>query len=84
MARVITVGAAQLGPIARDEPRSSAVERMVVLLRQAKERGCDLAVFPELALTCPSSKPHPPTLAVRLQTCNVTISCTRTPATVSL
>jgi predicted amidohydrolase len=51
MARVITVGAAQLGPIARDEPRSSAVERMVALLRQAKERGCDLVVFPELALT---------------------------------
>ncbi len=51
MARIITVGAAQLGPIARDEPRSSAVERMVVLLRQAKERGCGLVVFPELALT---------------------------------
>ncbi len=28
MARIITVGAAQLGPIARDEPRSSVVARL--------------------------------------------------------
>lgn len=51
MTRVITVGAAQLGPIARDEPRTSAVARMVTLLRSAHTRGCDLVVFPELALT---------------------------------
>ena len=51
MARIITVGAAQLGPIARDEPRSSAVARMLDLLRQARARGCGLVVFPELALT---------------------------------
>jgi len=51
MARIITVGAAQLGPIARDESRSSAVARMLDLLRQAHARGCGLVVFPELALT---------------------------------
>ena len=49
--RVLTVGAAQLGPIARDEPRSSAVARMVALMRKAKARGCGFVVFPELALT---------------------------------
>jgi predicted amidohydrolase len=51
MTRVLTVAAAQLGPIARDEPRASAVRRMIALMRQAKVRGADLVVFPELALT---------------------------------
>ncbi len=51
MPRVITVGAAQLGPIARNEPRAQVVERMLALLNQAKAHGCDLIVFPELALT---------------------------------
>ena len=51
MARTIMVGAAQMGPIARDEPRSSAVARMVALMESAQQRGCDLIVFPELALT---------------------------------
>ncbi|HWO05038.1 MAG TPA: nitrilase-related carbon-nitrogen hydrolase, partial [Methylomirabilota bacterium] len=51
MSRVITVGAAQLGPIARRESRSDVVKRLVSLLGQAHARGCDLVVFPELALT---------------------------------
>ncbi len=51
MAREIIVGAAQLGPIAREETRSQVVERLIRLLRQAKEQGCDLVVYPELALT---------------------------------
>jgi predicted amidohydrolase len=51
MPRIVTVGAAQLGPIQRDEGRAVAVERMVALLNQAHEKGCDLVVFPELALT---------------------------------
>ncbi|MEQ9334556.1 N-carbamoyl-D-amino-acid hydrolase [Thalassobaculum sp.] len=49
--RIITVGAAQLGPIARDESRARVVERLIALLRRAKDRGCGLVVFPELALT---------------------------------
>ena len=40
-----------MGGIARDEPRSSAVERLVALLEEGASRGCDLVVFPELALT---------------------------------
>ena len=51
MARIVTVGAAQLGPIAREEPRAQVVERLLALLRQAKDAGCDLVVYPELALT---------------------------------
>jgi N-carbamoyl-D-amino-acid hydrolase len=49
--RVITVGAAQLGPIQKAEPRSVAVERMVRLMEQGHRRGVELVVFPELALT---------------------------------
>jgi predicted amidohydrolase len=51
MTRVITVGAAQLGPIARREGRGLVVKRLLDLLGQAQGRGCDLVVFPELALT---------------------------------
>jgi predicted amidohydrolase len=51
MSRIIIVGAAQLGPIQREESRASAVARMIALMRQAKDHGCDLVVFPEAALT---------------------------------
>ena len=51
MTRIVTVGAAQLGPIARSETRRQVVERMLELMRQAKGHGCDLVVYPELALT---------------------------------
>ncbi len=51
MSRNITVGAAQSGPIARSENREKVVKRLVSLMRQAKDRGCDLVVYPELALT---------------------------------
>ena len=49
--RLINVGAAQLGPIARYETRAKVVERLIALLHQAADRGCDVVVFPELALT---------------------------------
>jgi N-carbamoyl-D-amino-acid hydrolase len=49
--RHLVLGAAQLGPIARDEPRARVVSRMIDLMRQAKARGCQLVAFPELALT---------------------------------
>jgi predicted amidohydrolase len=51
MTRIVTVGAAQLGPIARDEPRKEVVERLIALLDQGAAAGCDLVVYPELALT---------------------------------
>ena len=40
-----------MGPIARKDSRQQVVQRIVRLLTEAKSRGCDLAVFPELALT---------------------------------
>ncbi len=51
MSRIVTVGAAQLGPISRTESRAQAVDRMIALLRQAAAHGCELVVFPECALT---------------------------------
>jgi len=51
MSRIITVGAAQLGPIQKEHTKTSAVERLIALMRQASANGCDLVVFPELALT---------------------------------
>lgn len=51
MNRIVTVGAAQLGPIARSDNRATVVNRLLDLMGKAKDRGCDLIVFPELALT---------------------------------
>ncbi len=51
MSRTITVAAAQLGPIARDEPRASAVARMIAMMCEAKKKGAEVVVYPELALT---------------------------------
>ena len=49
--RQVTVGAAQLGPIQKADGRQEVVARMVALLTEAAGKGCDLVVFPELALT---------------------------------
>ena len=49
--RELTVAAAQMGPVARDEPRTHVVGRLIELMRAAHARGADLVVFPELALT---------------------------------
>jgi predicted amidohydrolase len=51
MARIVTVGAAQLGPINRSDSREAVVARMLALLAKAAESACDLVVYPELALT---------------------------------
>ena len=51
MTRSLPLAVAQLGPIARDEPRASAVKRMIALLHKADDAGSKLVVFPELALT---------------------------------
>lgn len=51
MSRILKTAAAQLGPISRDEPRSSSVNRMIELMREAKALGAQVVVFPELALT---------------------------------
>jgi N-carbamoyl-D-amino-acid hydrolase len=49
--RMIKVAAAQLGPIQRAETRQAVVARMLALLQQAAAQGCDLILYPELALT---------------------------------
>ena len=51
MSRIVTVGAAQMGPIQKNHTRKEVVERLITLLRQGHQAGCDLVVFPELALT---------------------------------
>jgi N-carbamoyl-D-amino-acid hydrolase len=51
MTRIVTVGAAQLGPVRRTDTREAVVERLLALLHDGHEAGCDLVVFPELALT---------------------------------
>jgi predicted amidohydrolase len=47
--RNIKMAAAQLGPIQKADTRQAVVARMLDLVRQAE--GCDLIVYPELALT---------------------------------
>src|SRR5713101_8463039 len=47
--RNIKVAAAQLGAIQKADTRQAVVARMLDLMRQAE--GCDLIVYPELALT---------------------------------
>jgi N-carbamoyl-D-amino-acid hydrolase len=45
------VGGAQMGPVARDEPRDQVVDRLIALLQRAADPGVELLVYPELALT---------------------------------
>ena len=49
----VTLGLAiaQMGPVHLADTRASVVARLVEMLREAKARGADVAVFPELALT---------------------------------
>jgi N-carbamoyl-D-amino-acid hydrolase len=51
MSRIVTVAAAQLGPIQKAETREQVVTRMLALMDEAKAKGADLIVYPELALT---------------------------------
>lgn len=51
MSRILRVAGAQLGPIQKAESRETVVERLITLMQQAAAEGCDLIVYPELALT---------------------------------
>jgi predicted amidohydrolase len=51
MDRQFVVASAQMGPVARSEPRQVVVGRLLEMMREAKGRGAELIVFPELALT---------------------------------
>src|SRR3982075_295893 len=49
--RVINVAAAQLGPNQKAESREAVLQRMIAFMDEAKAKGADLIVYPELALT---------------------------------
>lgn len=51
MSRFINLACAQMGPIAHSDSRASVVRRQTELLREAKSRGAEFVVFPELAFT---------------------------------
>ena len=51
MTRIIQAAAAQMGPIAKSETRKETVARLIAMMRQARERGAELVVFTEMALT---------------------------------
>lgn len=51
MPRFVNVATGQLGPVAKTETRREVVARLSALMRQAHRNGCDLIVYPELALT---------------------------------
>ena len=51
MSRVVRVAGAQLGPIQKAESRAQVVARLLALMDQAHERGANLIIYPELALT---------------------------------
>jgi len=51
MARIVTLAAAQMGPIARTENRASVMRRLIGMMRQAKAMGADVVAYPEATLT---------------------------------
>src|SRR5580693_2882056 len=51
MGRIVQVASAQMGPISKSAPRKDTVRRLIAMMREAKGRGAELVVFPELALT---------------------------------
>jgi len=51
MSRKFGLAVAQMGPMNRADSRASAVRRLLAMLREAKSRGAEFVVFPELALT---------------------------------
>lgn len=51
MPRLLSIAAAQSGPVSRQISRRDVVDRLVGQVREAKKLGCDLVVFTECALT---------------------------------
>ena len=49
--RTLGLAVAQMGPVHLADGRLAAVKRMIELMRDAKNRGAEFVVFPELALT---------------------------------
>lgn len=51
MTHTLNLAVAQMGPVHLADSRARVVSRLVELLREAKRRGAEFVVFPELALT---------------------------------
>jgi len=51
MSRKLRVGAAQIGPVLREDPRDRVVERHIALLEEAARRKIEVVVYPECSLT---------------------------------
>jgi predicted amidohydrolase len=51
MSRLLRVGAAQVGPIYKEETRPEIVERLIALLEEAARRGVELICYPECSLS---------------------------------
>lgn len=51
MPRILNIAAAQLGAIQKADSRKVVVDRMIALADQAKAKGADFIVYPELGLT---------------------------------
>src|SRR5512144_1015849 len=49
--RRLALAVAQMGPVHLADTRAAVVRRLVDMLREAKARGADVVVFPELTLT---------------------------------
>lgn len=49
--RTLGLAVAQMGPVNLADSREAVVRRLVEMLREAKSRGSEVVVFPELALT---------------------------------
>lgn len=45
------IAVAQMGPVNLSDSRAAVIKRLVEMMREAKGRGADFVVFPELALT---------------------------------
>ncbi|MGE4450939.1 N-carbamoyl-D-amino-acid hydrolase [Castellaniella sp.] len=49
--RTLGLAVAQMGPVNLADSREAVVRRLIEMLREAKSRGAEVVVFPELALT---------------------------------
>lgn len=49
--RTLGLAVAQMGPVHLSDTRTAVVRRLVEMMREARSRGAEMVVFPELALT---------------------------------
>lgn len=49
--RMINLAVAQMGPVSISDDKERVVRRLIEMMKEAKSRGCELVVYPELALT---------------------------------